>query len=431
MVRHIAVIWWGAAGMICATTIIEQAVSMWVAHQLKIDLYEKNNQLWAKVVISGWGRCNVTTWTFKRKELLTHYTRGSEFLDQVFRTFWPKKVQARFESHWVPLKQEADGRIFPVSDDGHDIVEVFERVFDTYSSIVDVRYKQSVEHVTPSPWWGCTVTVSGTNHQYDQICIATWGQAYAHTWSTWDGYAFARECGHTITPLWPSLNSFVCTQKRIHDCTGISFSNARLHILSWATAKHSWPVLLTHFGVSGPHAFVVASHSAFDEVSEAKPLTVRLQPHADKDLQRRDKFLIEHSFSEPKKQLSTILSYELPKRFVEGYCSTLSWVWVSTATPIGTLSKQQRKQIVADLWWWVELTFIKRRAWDEFVTAGWVVTDEVDKKTMESKLTPWVYFAWEVLNVDGVTWGYNLQASRATWRAAGIAMVNSHLANQS
>ena len=125
--KSIAIIWWGAAGMMCAARVLE-----WTENPDSVDihLFEKNSRLGAKVIISGGGRCNVTTGTYKRKELLQHYTRGAEFLDYAFRQFGPKKVRKWFEEHGVPLKQEADGRIFPVSDNGKDIVGVFETLFE-------------------------------------------------------------------------------------------------------------------------------------------------------------------------------------------------------------------------------------------------------------------------------------------------------------
>ena len=414
--KIISIIWWWAAWMMCAATILE----WYQGDELPIIyLFEKNNRLWAKVIISWGGRCNVTTWTFKRKELLQHYTRGAEFLDYSFREFWPKKVRAWFEDHGVPLKQEEDGRIFPISDDGKDVVKVFEELFKNHD--VQLQFKEWVERVAAkvyedgSDWWWFKIETDKNTYECDFVVVATWGEAYAHTWSSWDGYAFARELWHTITQLWPSLNSFMCKDERIHACSWMSFPEARLHIPEQKQLKEFGPVLLTHFGITWPHVFVMASYSAFNEVSVENPLIVRLQPDINKWYERWNEFFLKAAKKSPMKQLINIIATEFPKRFVE-------WLlvehWLDKYLNIVDLKKDQRKKLCQLLWNGIPLTLIKRRPWDEFVTAWWVVTDEVHPKTMESKITPWAYFVGEVLNVDGVTGGYNLQAS---WAAGRIA----------
>lgn len=419
--QTIAIIWGGAAGMMCAATILESRTGP-ASDRPHVLLFEKNSRLWAKVLISGGGRCNVTTGTFKRQELLQHYTRWAEFVDYAFRQFGPKKVRQRFEDHGVPLKQEADGRIFPVSDDGADIVGVFEHLFGKYEA--DIHFKESVQQIEPTPQWGYQLTTNQGSYQVAAIVISTWGEAYAHTGSTGDGYSFARSVGHTITPLGPSLNSFMCSETRIHACTGISFPHARLDIVGQAPTKQSGPVLLTHFGISGPHSFVLASHTAFLEISPQLPLQVLLIPDREINYEQWNKLLVQASTETPKKKLASILAVHFPKRFVEQFLWTLEQLWEKT---LSELNKLERKQLAQLLGNGIPLTLIKRRPGDEFVTAGGVATDEVHPETMESLLSPWLYFVGEVLNVDGVTWWYNLQSSWATGRMAGLGITKHML----
>jgi len=381
-----------------------------------IHLFEKNSRLWAKVIISWWGRCNVTTGTFKRKELLQHYTRGAEFLDHAFRQFGPKKVRKRFEDQGVPLKQEEDGRIFPVSNDGKDIVWVFETLFETAPNVT-IHFKESVDSIQSHWPNNFTLTSAHSTYQCTHVVVATWWEAYAHTGSTWDWYSFARSIWHTITPLWPSLNSFMCTQKWIHECSWISFQNAALHCGEKnITVPWSWPVLLTHFWLTWPHVFVLASHTAFEPITNEQPLDIFLIPDKSKTPYEREQFFLDHSLKSPKKTLTNILSTALPKRFTENFLGEYGF---QNNVTMSMITKVQRKHLCKLLGQWIQLTLIKRRPWDEFVTAWWVQTSEVNPKTMESLLVPWVYFVWEVLNIDWVTGWYNLQGSWATWKMAG------------
>lgn len=411
----IAIIWWGAAGMMTAASILESCKTQGKDIPV-IHIFEKNSRLGAKVVISGWGRCNVTTGTFKRKDLLQHYTRGDDFLDTAFRQFGPKKVRAWFEEHGVPLKQEDDGRIFPISDDGKDVVRVFERMFEQHN--VQIYFKEPVDEITKIEQW-FQVTTGTNTYMCDTVVIATWWEAYAHTGSTGDGYAFARAMWHTITELGPSLNSFMCTQDWIYGCSGISFPYAHLTTDSGDIPRSTWPILLTHFGITGPQTFVFASHTAFTQIDHQHPLNAQLIPNTHMSYESRISFFQEHKQTTPKKSLINVLATRLPKRFVEQLLGEYEFPKKLT---MSDLSKIDSKQLATLLWHGIPLTLTKRRPWDEFVTAWGVVTDEVDPATMESRKTPWLYFVGEILNVDWVTWGYNLQASRAMGKLAGEAI---------
>ena len=420
-ISSIAIIWWGAAGMMVAASILESEENK--KSKPTIHLFEKNSRLGAKVIISGWGRCNVTTGTFKRKELLTYYTRGADFLDTAFRAFGPKKVRKRFEDHGVPLKQEDDWRIFPISDDGKDIVGIFENLFSAHE--VQLHFKEPVANIAKHQN-GFTVKTAENTYDCTHVVIATWGEAYAHTGSTWDGYHFAREMWHTITPLGPSLNSFVCTQERVHACSGISFDHAQVCLdpiyNEQRIPSSSGPVLLTHFGVTWPQTFVFASHCAFRAIHIDTPLYVILQIDTTKSYEYRNSFFQEHKSLSPKKSLINIIALLLPKRFVEHLLS--EYQFPKTLT-MSDLSKADIKQLTDLLVHGIPLTLTKRRPWDEFVTAWGVVTDEVDPTTMESKLAKGLYFVGEILNVDGVTGGYNLQASWAMGKLAWEAIATS------
>lgn len=411
MIQSVGVIGAGAAGLMCVATLIEGGYTG------SITLYEKNTKVGAKVLISGWGRCNVTTWTYQRKQLLLHYPRWSEFLDYAFRKCSPRQVRKWFEDRGVPLKQEEDGRIFPVSDHGWDVVGVFKRMMNAADSVVlstGVKVESLSRSIADKSY--LIQTGEGENNHTD-IVITTGGQAYAHTGSTGDGYAFARSCGHTITELGPSLNSFVTAQDWHTWLSGTVFEDALITHTWWVA---QWPVLLTHFGLSGPGMFVVASQIPFVKISREQPYRVWLVPHAKMRAEQRTQWLREKKHSDPKQSIRVWLQQWFTKRGSETVSTQLWWsTWV-----FAQLSSDQIKAMAKSLWEWIEFGLVQRRPGDEFVTAGGVVTDEVDPKTMESKISSGLYFAWEVLDVDGVTWWYNLQASRATGRLAGQAILD-------
>lgn len=413
MMQSVGVIGAWAAGLMCVATLIE----WWYTGH--VTLYEKNSKVWAKVLISGGWRCNVTTWTYQRKQLLLNYPRGSKFLDHSFRKFGPRQVRKWFEDRNVALKQEEDGRIFPVSDHGWDVVGVFKRMMNAYPQMT-LSTGMKVDAMShDSNINQFTVVTDGWSYTHDAIVVTTWWQAYAHTGSTGDGYAFARSCGHTITELWPSLNSFVTQEDRHVECSWTVFENG-LVIHGWNIAR--WPILLTHFGLSGPGMFIVASQIPFVSIDAQSSYQVQFIPHATMRYEQWITWLKEKRKTDPKQSIRIWLTQWFTKRTSEILCKHYGRM-------DDTFAQQQTKHIAKTLWEWMQFSLIKRRPGDEFVTAWGVVTDEVDTKTMESKLCSWLYFAWEVLNIDGVTGGYNLQASRATWRLAGQSILAANKEN--
>lgn len=408
MPRTIAIIGAGAAGMMAAATILESHPDH------VIHLFDKNPSLGRKVVISGGGRCNVTTGITDRKVLMTKYTRGAQFLSPALTAFTPARVRSWFEQHGVPLKCEEDLRVFPVSDDGNDVVRAFERVFRAHD--VRTHLRDSVTTLTHDGT-NFVVTASSGIYSCDAVIVTTGGNAYRHTGSSGDGYDFARAFGHTITPLGPSLNSFETAQSWCKELSGLSMPDAQWSVTVDGT-KHRvhGPMLFTHFGVSGPSTFALSSRIAFAPISKQQPLTVAWSPIADRDFQSWDEQFLSATQENGRKHVLTFLAQTLPRRLAS---TLLTLAAIHEDTTLANLTKELRKRLIHLLSGELTLTFLSRRAGDEFVTAGGVVLDEVDPTTMQSRLRPGLFFAGEVLDVDGVTGGFNLQASWATGRLAG------------
>lgn len=430
----VAIIGGGAAGMMCAATLIEE----W--YHGDIMLFDKNPWLGAKVIISGGGRCNVTTGITSIKELKKHYVRGADFLDTALRACTPKGIYKRFEAHGVPLKIEKDMRVFPQSDDGKDIVRIFEKVFaqaenmrvclgESVISIHNAQCTMNNGEGVGTPSWGVhdwrrfIITTDKGSYEVDAVVLTTGGNAYRHTGSTGDGYAFAQALGHSITILWPSLNSFLVAEEWCKRLSGLSFPRARLVCDRVMTLPDPdflfWPFLFTHFGISGPVTFRLSSMIPYEAMTAEQSVSIRCIIDADRDSHYRSQTIMTAIQSSPKKSLKNILSTLLPERFV---VELLAYCQIDVLLSGAQLSKAMRESLIDALAKGMVLTLMQRRPGDEFVTAGGVSTDEIDPETMESRICPWLYFAGEIMDIDGVTGGYNLTSSWATGRLVGKSM---------
>ncbi|MBI4598815.1 NAD(P)/FAD-dependent oxidoreductase [Candidatus Uhrbacteria bacterium] len=404
----IAVIGGGAAGLMAAATILESDPTA------EIFLIEHNDGLGKKVIISGGGRCNVTTGIRDVRAILTKYPRGNKFLSSVMHQFSPQDVYEWFEAHGVPLKTEEDLRVFPQSDNGRDIVGVFERLFHT--SNVHVLLKAHAVRVHKnSDGFEIFLKNSEDPLRADKLVLTTGGQAYRQTGSTGDGYAFAMSLGHAITPLAPSLNAFFTRETWPAQISGLSFARARIAAKREGMPSFTGPFLFTHKGVSGPAVFALSSLVAFETCDATQPLEISIDLFPDASSEELQEKMHSAISANPRRSWLNALSALVPKSLAEIACLQLR---LAADRRAGEVSK---KEILDTASWLkaIPLHVVARGAGDEFVTAGGVELKEVDPSTMESKICPGLYFAGEILNVDGFTGGFNLQASWATGRLAG------------
>lgn len=403
----VAVIGGGAAGLMAAAAIHE------TSPDAEAFLIERNDGLGKKVIISGGGRCNVTTGLRDIREVLSKYPRGGKFLNSAMRRFPPEAVHAWFEAHGVPLKIEEDLRTFPVSDDGHDVVGAFERLFA--GSNVRVMLKRHVVRVERAEAGYRIHFKEGAPLDVDRVILTTGGQAFRHTGSTGDGYAFAESLGHRITPLAPSLNSFFTKETWPKDVSGYSSEKARLRTKLSKHYEFTGPMLFTHRGVSGPAVFALSSLVAFETYDAKTPMPLKIDLFPDRSEEdlfgTLERALRDHG----RKSLVNVLDFMMSKSLALALCGDLGF---DPEAHAGEVPKKDARKIVEWLKG-VPLTVIGRGAGDEFVTAGGVDVKDVDPKTMESKISPGLYFAGEILDIDGFTGGFNLQASWAAGRVAG------------
>lgn len=393
----IGIIGAGAAGLMTAATIKE------LNPKVEVLLFERNSRIGRKIAISGGGRCNVTTGITDKKLLLTKYPRGSEFLKKsAFKLFPPKKVVAWFESHGLKLKCEDDMRIFPLNDNAEAVNELFEKLIpETF------KLSETVLEITQTDDQKFQIQTSKNSYIVDKLVLTTGGNAYAHTGSKGDGYNFAASLGHSISELGPSLNSFLVSDTWVKELSGLSLEKATL---SYQKEYAEGPILFTHFGLSGPVVFAFASHIPFVKIDKDNPVKINLSFGITK--QDMDSLINQNG----KKSILNILKQILPERLSRTILSKLK---INPDKKCSETSSTDRKKIADGL----PITLIARRPGDEFVTAGGISLEEVNPKTMESKIVPNLYFAGEILNLDGYTGGFNLQASWATGRLAGNQML--------
>ncbi len=403
----IAVIGGGAAGLMAAATINE------TNPKAEVFVFEKNDSLGKKVVISGGGRCNVTTGLTDLKEILTKYPRGNKFLISAFNNFPPEAVIGWFEEHGVPLKCEADNRVFPASNRGTDIVKVFETLFTTFHT--KVLLNQAVTKIERVAKGFIIQSKNNPPLQVQKVILALGGQAYRHTGSTGDGYTLAESLSHTITTLGPSLHSFITKEKWPKTVSGVSIKQARLSAGRTKTESFTGPFLFTHTGITGPAVFALSSLTAFEDFGPTNPLPISIDFVPDNTSNELVGQLKNKTLEHPKKLFKNILHFFVPSSVAEIIINEYKLPGEKTN---GEISKSELEKTATTLKK-VLLNAVVRGAGDEFVTAGGIELGEVNPKTMESKLCPGLFFAGEILNIDGFTGGFNLQAAWATGRVAG------------
>lgn len=404
----IVIVGGGAAGMMAAAALGEQG------RGAAVLLLERNAVLGRKVMISGGGRCNITTGQSDIKAILKNYPRGSKFLRHALYEFPPSEMMEWLESRGVPLKTESDRRVFPQSDNGKDVVGAFESALRQAG--VDIRVRTTVKSITRKSDTGMALTLeSGETIEADAVILTTGGQAYRTTGSQGDGYDFAESLGHTITPLAPSLSAFTIAENWVKKLPGLSFPQVRLRLTGTEKYEFSGPILFTHKGVTGPAVFALSSLAAYEPLTAEQPARLAIDFFPQESYEALTEQLQKAMAASPHKRLSTTLSLFVYKSMAPDFCALAG---IPEERPNAEISKKSLAQIIEHIKN-TTVTVTGRLPGEEFVTAGGVSLAEVNPTTMESLICPGLYFAGEILDIDGFTGGYNLQVAWATGRLAG------------
>ena len=403
---RVIVVGGGAAGFFAAIACAE------TSPEVEVHLYELTANLLAKGRVSGGGRCNVTHACFEPRELVKRYPRGGRELLGAFSRWQPRDTIAWFAARGVELKTEDDGRMFPITDDSATIVECLTRAAG--SARVQVRTSCGVKDVqSVGAGTGFTVTLtSGETVSCDRLLIATGGGKMA------GGLSLAQKLGHTIEPPVPSLFTFHIDDARLKDLAGLSVENAGVSVTS-LKLREQGPLLITHWGMSGPAILRLSAWGAraLQGVDYKFVLTVNWLGGRPLETVRNE--LAAARTANPRKQVANWNPFALPQRFWErlvaaaGVSPTAVWTSVSNQLLAAITGQVAAGEFVVAG---------KSMNKEEFVTCGGVRLGEVDFKTMQSRVCPGLFFAGEVLDIDGVTGGFNFQAAWTTGWLAGKAM---------
>lgn len=376
-----------------------------------VTLLERNEKLGKKLYITGKGRCNVTNCA-ERDAFFAAVTHNPRFLYSAFAAFDNQAVQRLIESLGVPLKTERGGRVFPASDKSSDILRALERY--VRDSGVDVRLNTAVSAVCYADGAVTGVRTGGAFLPAEAVVVATGGLSYPQTGSTGDGYRFAAQAGHTVLPGKPSLISFVTEEDWPFALSGLTLKNVGLSAKRGKKKvfDQQGELLLTHFGISGPLVLTLSSIVADEPAGLA--LAIDLKPALD-EAQLNARLLRELDENKQKNVLGALHSL-LPERLLR---TVLELAKIDPAMPVSVFSKEARRRLVETLKR-LPLTVRGTRPIEEAViTRGGVKVSEVSNSTMESKVMRGLYFAGEVLDVDALTGGYNLQIAWSTGALAG------------
>ncbi len=384
----------GAAGMFAAIRCKEKHPSA------QVILLEKTNQLLSKVRISGGGRCNVTHHCFDPNQLAKHYPRGSKELIGPFHTFQAKDTVAWFEERGVVLKTEDDGRMFPITDSSETIINCLLHAANLAG--VDIRKQQAVQSIQKKNE-RFIIELKGSEILADKLLLATGS-------SPW-GHQMAREFGHRIIDPVPSLFTFNVPSSPLLDLAGIAVSDAMIE-LEGTSLRQKGPILLTHWGFSGPAVLKLSAWAARELHACGYKASILIRWLASSSQEEIYQQLLQQKQAHPLQALPP----RLPRNLWNKLLSQLS---IDPAAAMGKLSHKSLSQFAAKLHADRYLLEGKTTYKQEFVTAGGVDLKEIDCKTMQSKLVPGLFFAGEILNIDGVTGGFNFQNAWTTaWLAA-------------
>lgn len=402
---EIVVIGGGAAGFFGAIACAE------ANPQAQVTLIEASSQPLAKVLISGGGRCNVTHACFSPQELVQNYPRGGKALRGAFTRFQPQDTIGWFAAHGVKLKTEADGRMFPITDRSETVAECL--IKSAADAGVQLKISTPVISVKPQNKGFEVIFKSGETKYCNRLLLATG--------SSLIGYKIARELGHHIEPPVPSLFTFNITDPKLQALAGISldYVNLRLSVADKKPLQQTGPLLITHWGVSGPAVLKLSAWGAriLHENRYQCKLYINWLPNLPQEELRQRLLAIKQQWG--KKAIALHRGVDLPHRLWQ---YLIARIGINLEDRWAEISNKTLNQLVQEISQGEYSITGKGVFKEEFVTCGGINLKEVNFKTMESKIITGLYFAGEILDIDGITGGFNFQSAWTTAYLAGQSM---------
>lgn len=400
----VAVIGAGASGLMAAYAA--------AANGNDVTVFEKNEKSGKKIYITGKGRCNVTH-SCEPSEFLLNVVNNSKFLSSAIYGFSPEDCINFFENGGVKLKEERGARIFPVSDKASDITKCLENYCK--SSGVKFNFNEKILKIAILHSTMFDIITSKSQYSFDKVIVCTGGLSYPSTGSDGDGYDFARSAGHKIVPLKQALCGLNLKGAFYKQLQGLTLKNINLSVYcgSKKIKELFGELLFTHFGISGP--VVLSASSLINRLDMNKVrLSLDLKPALTAEM--LDKRLLRDFEAYKNKSVANCLKELLPAAIIE---ETLKRSGIDGNLRTNSVTREQRARLLTTVKNFDMLVSSLRDFSEAIVTSGGVDVNEINPKTMESKLVKGLYFCGEVLDVDGFTGGFNLQIAFSTGYAAG------------
>ncbi len=402
--KRLIVIGGGAAGFFCAVNAAR------LHDNLEVTILEKSNKILSKVRISGGGRCNVTHACFNISELTKKYPRGNNFLKKAFHFFSTQNTIEWFQERGVMLKTEADGRMFPVSNTSETIINCLMNEANKYAvkicmnaGVKALKYKNDV--------WEINVE-NGKTLTAEFVCVACGGFPKASQ------FEWLQEMGHTIETPVPSLFTFNIPDNSITSLMGISVPQAQIKIIG-TKMKEQGPLLITHWGLSGPAILKLSAWDARYLHSVNYHFSIQLNWIPNYNAQTLKNYLQQLRFDIASQKIINRNPFNLPQRLWEYF---LLQCGIDSNARWADLPAKAQNKLIDILCTQVLEVKGKTTFKDEFVTAGGISLSEIDVNTMQSKIAGNLFFAGEILDVDGITGGFNFQNAWTTGYIAATAI---------
>lgn len=413
--NKIIVIGGGPAGMFAAIAAAEAGS--------QVTLLEKNEKLGKKLYITGKGRCNITN-AGDMDNLFANIMTNAKFLYSAFYSYDNQRVIDFFERNGLRTKIERGNRVFPVSDHSSDVIATLQKVLKEkkvkimlHAQVQSLLEEPSVDDMSQNVVTGVKLE-DGTTMQADAVIVATGGFSYQTTGSTGDGYRFAKEMGHTVTDIHPSLVPFLAKEKYVQHMQGLALKNVEVRILNGKKLLYQefGEMLFTHFGVSGP--LLLSASAAIKPSLTAGELSMFIDLKPALSEEQLDHRLLREFDEAKNKQFKNSIGGLFPAKMIP---VMLELSGIDPEKKVNEITKEERRYFIG-LIKAFPVTLCGLRDFNEaIITKGGVKVKEVNPSTMESKLVPHLYFCGEVLDLDAMTGGYNLQISWSTGYLAGIS----------
>ena len=412
----VIVIGGGPAGMMAAITAAENGN--------KVILLEKMERLGRKLLITGKGRCNITS-SLPIEDFIQNTPGNGQFLYSAFKNYTNQDIIEFLNKQGLKVKEERGNRIFPITDKSLDVLECFKNKLKELN--VDIKYNTKVTEIISEPDNNILKVITDNNEVFkaEKVILATGGKSYPLTGSTGDGYKISEKLGHTVTEIKSSLVPLECYE--VNTCKnlqGLSLKNVQIQIKNQENNKIIYEdfgeMLFTHFGISGPTILSASAHLVryknVESLLKNKKIVLKIDFKPALSEEKLDERIL-RDFSELKnKQFKNSLDKLLPQKLIP---IIIERSGINGEKKVNEITKQERKNLVKILKDF-ELTISRFRPIDEaIITSGGINIKEINPKTMESKIVPGLYFAGEIIDVDSYTGGFNLQIAYSTGYTAG------------